>query len=200
MKTAIMFAVLASGACTDYSSMTMEVTRQPPRMDVVSGLEVPDECPIYKPGAGDIDTPELPYPSPIYFACGVDEAGEKYGLVEGDGGRRDQPAHEFHSERESGLFVAFDESLATPFTIDQLGLDLASPRLEACATPFGMDCPAGTRIPLTVVAFGEQGMLLSFGHLPPVGNDGASVWLELSEVFPDHFEPGIGYLWRFGAD
>jgi len=166
-------AILA-GCTGNYRSMTMEVTRAPASVaGVTSALAAPSRCPIYTPTGKDIDTPELPYSRPILFGCGVDSDREAYGLVTGDVGDLAVLA----GAREIGVFYAFDSSLqANPPTVASLDLDGDTPAVRAWAAPRNVHdahhcCPEfpgpsepDDSVPITVVAIGASGMLLSLGH------------------------------------
>src|SRR5215468_2766038 len=153
--------------------ISVEVTSAPERVvsKTASDLFVPDRCPIYTPNGGDIDTPELPFQSPVLFGCGVDSAGETYGLVTGDIG----DLAVLTGLREIGLFFAFDSSVQpNPPTVTSLDLDGPAPQVRAWSAPDNVTDPhhccaedqengVEPRIPITVIAIGASGMLLSLG-------------------------------------
>ncbi|HEY4182067.1 MAG TPA: hypothetical protein VGM90_34730 [Kofleriaceae bacterium] len=197
----LMFAALALGACTsDYRGMTEPVTERHQRMTDQSDLEVPSNCPIYTPTGGDIDTPELPYESPVRFACGVDAAGSKYGLVTGDTG----DLAIVRGNREIGLYVAFDANSHTQLTAAQLGFDGDSPAIQAWSAPVDVtsqECCAehepNAEIPMTLVALGAHGMLLSLGDFDATPTQVAISYMN-ADLFPNAgFSPNTGYMWRF---
>lgn len=167
----LLASLLLFVGCT-HGISSVEITSAPERtVGKTSALSVPARCPIYTPNGGDIDTPELPFAPPILFGCGVDSNGDTYGLVTGDIG----DLAVLTGLREIGLFYAFDDSVqAAPPTLSSLGLDGPTPRIRAWSAPSNVldpyHCCAeadGTgvdrRIPVTVVAVGASGMLLSFG-------------------------------------
>lgn len=173
MKELVLGLVVLAVGCSAHG-LSMEITSAPERvvLDKSSGLSVPVSCPIYTPNGGDIDTPELPFQSPILFGCGVDSDGDTYGLVTGDTG----DLAVLVGEREIGVFYAFDNSVrADPPTVASLGLDGPTPRIRAWSAPDNVLDPhhccaeadgsgVDRRIPVTVIALGPSGMLLSLGR------------------------------------
>jgi hypothetical protein len=171
MNQVMLTSLLLLVGCSE-GFYSVEITRAPERLvGKTSGLFVPDRCPIYTPNGGDIDTPELPYQSPVLFGCGVDSTGTTYGMVAGELG--DMAV--LPGAREIGLFFAFDSSVqGNPPTVASLDLDGPAPQVRAWSAPDNVmdpyhccaeDSEGGVepRIPITVVALGASGMLLSLG-------------------------------------
>ena len=170
-KLTLSSLLLLVGCNQDFISV--EVTSAPERVvsKTASDLFVTDRCPIYTPNGGDIDTPELPFQSPVLFGCGVDSAGETYGLVTGDIG----DLAVLTGLREIGVFFAFDSSVEpNPPTVTSLDLDGAAPQVRAWSAPDNVMDPhhccaededggVDRRIPIRVIALGASGMLLSLG-------------------------------------
>jgi hypothetical protein len=187
-----------SAGCTSRDEV-LAVPRAPAGMPgVVSGLTVPTECPIYTPTGRDTDTPEAPYTSPMLFGCGLDSAGQRYGLVTGDTGG----LAVLNGDREIGVFYAFDSSIAgTAPTLAQLGLDGPNPAIEAFAAPTNVysptDCCAedhpSAKIPVRIVAFGPEGILMSLGHFTNTPTQ-VAIGLTWSGVFPS---ADLSYMERF---
>ncbi|HEY3803931.1 MAG TPA: hypothetical protein VGL61_15050 [Kofleriaceae bacterium] len=179
----LIISCLFVGACTTGTSQVMEsITDAPARVGgVVSGLSVPSACPVYSPGGGDVDTPEAPFDAPVGFACAVDDTGATYGTVPGDTATAELAV--LPGEREVGVYIAFDGSVIAP---PQL-----AGNLHAYAAPSNVDNSAdccaenhgsAAEIPITAVAAGTGGMLLSLGKF-----DGALTQVEIDWDFTKLF-------------
>jgi len=186
-----LLTVTAAG-CTS-GQQTIDVADPPARTSgAVSALAVPTSCPIYTPGDYDVDTPELPYDSPLLFGCGVDSTGATYGMATGDGGLGALAL--VPGGREIGNFYEFDDSVADEqIQLAALGLGGPNPLIRAWAAPVNInsetDCCAennpDAEIPVTVVALGVHGMLLSYGQFD------ASTSLQIATLFdPEQLFPG----------
>jgi len=126
-----------------------------------SKLTVPASCPVYAPGGGDVGTVEPPFNEGVTAVCGVDDQGNTYGLIQGDA-----PTAKLNvlpGNHELGVFVGFDGKFALAY---------GAPTIEAWAAPTNIqnstDCCADlhpdARIPVTVVALGDSGLLFSVGQ------------------------------------
>jgi hypothetical protein len=189
--------------CADHRAMAIEITGATARVaGSTSKLGVPASCPIYTPNGGDIDTPELPFRSPILFGCGVDGDSRTYGLVTGDIG----DLAVLSGGTEIGVFFAFDSNLRSlPPTAAQLDLDGSAARVRAWSAPYNVhdahSCCAeshdiGTpdhRIPIALVALGAGGMLLSLGQFD---RSATQVAVELDGFFASDGPP-VGWIERF---
>ena len=100
----------------------------------------------------------------------------------------------FAGDREIGVYVAFDDSVSdTPLTLEHLGLDGTTPLITAYASDSNIwnpaDCcaedHADKRIPITVVALGPTGMLLSLGAFDSTRAQVEVAW-DNSKLFPTH--------------
>jgi hypothetical protein len=171
LKGLVPLACVGLGACGAFETMQnrVAITQAPPGVAGAppSGLVVPKSCPVYAPGGGDVDTPEAPFPPGVSIVCAVDDTGATYGIVDGDA-----PTAQLAivpGNREIGLYVGF----AMPSGSVPPGYELtgADPGMAAWAAPTNVqsptDCcaedhPEGRR-PLTALALGPQGVLVTLG-------------------------------------
>jgi hypothetical protein len=146
-----------------------------------SKLQVPDACPLYIPGGGDADTIEGDLSPGISGICAVDDQGNAYGIMVGDGDSLTLPPLAIlPGNREIGVYIGFtpgdfihgcimvgDTCVpdAAP-TTDQIKA-FASPTSNIAVTTNAEDCCAEDhpedRIPVEMVAYGDQGILFSLG-------------------------------------
>jgi hypothetical protein len=155
MKRLIVLIGLSAVACGRRESIQerqVAITDPPP---VVAGctskLAVPASCPVYAPGGGDVDTPELPFPPGFTNICAVDDAGQSYGIADGDAPTAQVAV--LPGNHELGVYLGFDTSAG--FSPERAVLAGANPAVKAWA--------GSTQRELTTVAVSERGILLSVG-------------------------------------
>jgi len=165
-----------------------------------SALRVPSKCPVYAPGGGDVDTPEDPFPREFTIVCGIDGEGGAYGVVTGDAPTARLAV--LPGSREIGVYIGF--AADRPPQLDKITSTGATPTVEGWAAPVRVDdghtcCaelePNASR-PVTIVALGPEGMLLSLGIFDASPTQ-AVMGLDTSAIYPRTYGPGSGYVERF---
>jgi hypothetical protein len=170
MKRFIPVVLMSLGACGTPRDQRFEITVPPEVLASATdtSLMVPKSCPAYAPGGGDVDTPEPPFPDNVSIICGVDEAGETYGLVNGDAPTARLAV--LPGNQELGLYIGIEAS--AHFTSDRATVTGDNALLQAWAAPINVEgrtsCCAedqpNSRLTLQLVAVGSQGMLVSLGR------------------------------------
>jgi hypothetical protein len=169
MKRLIPLVLLSLVGCggTETIRSSLTISDKPPRVaGIESALQVPDFCPVYAPSGGDVDTVESPFPDGANSLCAVDDAGNAYGIIEGDA-----PGVQLAilpGNREIGVFVGFAPG---SFSSQKVALITSPPNLEAWVAPTNVESPQGccpeqdpnAQVAIQTVALGEQGILFSLG-------------------------------------
>jgi hypothetical protein len=170
MKRFIPVVMLCLAGCESPKEQRVQIAVPPEALATTqnTSLLVPRSCPVYAPGGGDVDTPEPPFPPKVSIICGVDDAGGTYGLVNGDAPTARLAV--LPGNHELGLYVGVTP--AAHFTPDKATLDGDDAPIKAWSAPTNVysqtSCCAemqpDSRLPLQMVAAGEQGMLVSLGR------------------------------------
>lgn len=167
----------------------------------MSALRVPTSCPVYAPGGGDVDTPESPFPAELTIVCGIDSEGGTYGIVNGDAPTARLAV--IPGNREVGVYIGF--SAAHPARIDKITTGGPNPTVETWVAPVNIESHTGPCCPEsvpsarrdgTIVALGQQGMLLSLGQFDGTAQQ-ASIGIDFSALYPNAYGTGAGYGERF---
>lgn len=197
--------VVALGACgggNSAGSKVFQITSPPPQVEGhVSALRVPTSCPVYAPGGGDVDTPESPFPPEFTIVCGIDSEGGAYGIVNGDA----PTAHlaVIPGNREVGVYIGF--SADHPARIDKITTQgpeatvatwVAPANVESRTGPCCAESVPSARRDGTIVALGQQGMLISLGQFDGTATQ-ASIDIDFSALYPNTYGKGAGYTERF---
>jgi|GEM_PF-2683478 len=180
MKT-ISLTLLALAGCTDYGQAARSVSHPPSKSSQTSTLDVPATCPIYSPGGGDVDAVEEAYGKPFAFGCGVAAArGAEptvFGLMTGDAAG--SQLAKLPGDREIGIFRQLRDGDQIEHA--KLLVDGDAPAIRAyrstsnvCAGALPEDSESN-RIPVSIVATGDTGYLISLGTL---GNEPAQIDVE----------------------
>ena len=143
----------------------------------ISRLAPPRSCPIYAAGQGEDDPQrEPPFEGSVNAVCAVDDTGTAYGLIPGDIGPGGLPI--LPGNHELGVYIGFDLGPGD------------NPTIAAWAAPTNIesqDCCADThpdkRIPVTLVASGEHGILFSVGSF-----DGTPIQVAYTVEAPAAFD------------
>lgn len=165
MKRIIPLVLLSVGACGSQESRHREFAIPPDILMTTNdtALLVPQSCPVYAPGGGDVDTPEAPFPPHVSIICGVAAGGETYGLVTGDAPTARLAV--LPGGQELGLYIGIEPG--ANFSPDQ-----ALAHIRAWAAPVNVQespgCCAETEpnssLALRMIASGPRGMMISLGH------------------------------------
>jgi hypothetical protein len=197
--------VVALGACggRDFTvPKTFPIASPPPTIQGhASQLRVPTSCPVYAPGGGDVDTPESPFPAEFTIVCGVDSEGGTYGVVNGDAPTARLAV--LPGNREVGLYIGF--SADHPARVDKITTEGPDATVETWVAPANVesrtsDCCAeafpNARRDGTIVALGQQGMLVSLGQFDGTAEQ-AVVALDFTTLYPNTYPWGASYISRF---
>jgi hypothetical protein len=170
MKRILFISCVAFGACSSETFQhEVSIVSAPPLIgaEPPSALQVPQRCPIYAPGGGDVDVREAPFPDGFSIICAVDDTGATYGVVNGDA----PTAHlaVLPGDREIGIYFGFEpgsnlEDRYTVLTGDDAGLDAYAAPSNVHTSDCCAELHPDARLSLRAVASGPTGLLVSLGY------------------------------------